>query len=366
VPWRLALEVLYLGVCGILATEIVSLLRSRATAVLVFTAMAFHPWTLSGFHDFWSYPIVLLLSVVLLSTIFRILGRSSKEWSWPIFAGVGSILFFWEWSRTEDALVYGTYALFVGLAWSMARREMYPAPWRRRVTLLALPALMVVSLSTSMRVINYFEDGVGAKSRMTTPGLTALMTALYKIKPERNLRYAPVTRSSLHAACEVSPTLRQFESALLNPQNSNTRTGEQIVKASGEFGTWLNMLLISVLPWESRAGNQAMLAAASEINDALSDGRLPRRDAYYPFDPNWRWWLPDLLPSFIACLRSASSIQRWTSWEDDATESPSLEQDFDEAANRRAASTYSPVLLIDGSMPSPRPFIDRNGRSDRI
>jgi hypothetical protein len=193
---------------------------------------------------------------------------------------------------------------------------------------------------------------------MTDRGLTALMKALYRIKPERDLRYAPVTRKSLQMACEASPTLGRFESALLNPRNSNTRIGQEITKVPGEFGSWLNMLLITSLPWETPEGNHAMLAAASEINEALDDGRLPRRHASYPLDPNWRLWLPDLLPSFVASLRSASSIQRWKSWENEVTGSPILEQVFDEAANRRAVSAYSPTLLVEGLMESPISSID--------
>jgi hypothetical protein len=365
VPWRLALEVLYLASCGLLAAGIISLLRSCVIAVLLFAAIAWHPWTLSGFHAFWSYPFVLVLSVALLSIMFRILGQPSNEWTWPIFVGEGCILFFWEWSRTEDPLVYGTFALFVGLALALSRRETHPASWKKRVVLLALPVLMVISLSTGVRLINYFEYGIYAKSRMTSPGLTALMKALYQIKPERDLRYAPVTRSSLQAACDASPTLRQFESTLLDPRNHESRVGESITKVPGEFGPWLIWLLPGSLPWDSREANQVMLAAASEINDALRDGRLSRRHAYYPLDPNWRLWLPGLVPSFVACLRSASSIQRWKSWEGDVTDSPYLEHDFDEAANRRAASAYSPMLLVDGSVPLSRPSIDSVGVEDQ-
>jgi hypothetical protein len=116
--------------------------------------------------------------------------------------------------------------------------------------------------------------------------------------------------------------------------------------------------LIDSLPWNPRQVNEAMLSVASEINEALACGRLPRRNASYPLDPNWRLWLPDLAPSFVACLRAGSSIKRWKPWEGQVTGSPILEYDFDQAANRRAWTAYSPLLLVEGSVPLPVPPID--------
>ncbi len=334
-------------------------------AVLSFAALVWHPSTLAAFHSFMSDPLVLVLSAALLSIMFRVLSQASNAWTWPMFVGMGCVLFFWEWSRTEDPLVYGTFALFAALALALNRRETNPASWRGRAALLALPVLMVISLSTGVRIVNYFHYGIYAKSRMTSPGLAALMKALYQIKPERNLRYAPVTHSSLQRACDASPTLRQYQSTLLDPQNVEVKTGEMVTKMPGEVGPSLIWLVLDALPWDSRDANQIMLAAASEINDALSDGSLPRRRASYPLDPNWRLWAPDLMPSFVGCLRIASSIRRWKPWEHQVTTNPYAEHDFDEAANRRAATAYSPLLLVEGSVPLHPPSIDSVAVADQ-
>lgn len=320
--------------------------------------MAWHPWTLTAFHDFWTYPFVLLLSVALLSIMFRILRQPSGQWSCPLLAAMGGILFFWEWTRMEDPLVYGTSALFAAIAWALSRQEADPASWRRRLALLALPIVMVFSLSTCVRIANYFEYGVYAKSRMTAPGLTALVKALYRIKPERNLRYAPVTRLSLQMACQASPTLRQFQTALLDPRAHDTRIGERMTRVPGEVGPWLDLLLIATMPSDSRDGNQTMLTAASEIDDAIRNGQLPGRHASYPLDPNWRMWLPDFVPSIVTCLRSASSFRRWESWEYEITGSPFVGNDLDEGANRRGVASGFPMLMVEGSVPSPQPCFD--------
>jgi hypothetical protein len=355
VPWRLALEVLYLVASAGLAVVMGSLLRSRLISVAFFAAMAWHPWTLSGFGMFLSDPALLLFTVAAFALMIHVLGYTSANWRWGQFLAMGMILFIWDWSRREEPLVYCTYSLFAAAAWALSLHEANPMPRLRRIATLALPIIMVFVLGTAFRIANYFHYGIYAKSEISAPGLTELMTALYKIKPERDFRYAAVTRQSLMAACQASVTLRQFQDKLLDPQAEQTRINERVRKTPGEFAGLLDFLLLSSFPPDQRLANEIMLRSASEINDALNDGRLPRRSAFYPLNPAWRLWLPDLVPCVFKSLRNGMSVQKWPGGD---SNDPELENDFDKAANRRYASTHSPLLLIQGSVQSPFPLMD--------
>ncbi|MEI7935839.1 MAG: hypothetical protein WCK27_04050 [Verrucomicrobiota bacterium] len=347
IPWRLALELLYLAACASLAAAVADQIRSRLIAVCLFIAMVWHPYTLSGFREFMAYPVLLLLSAALLAIMFRLLAQPTTKWGWRAFFSLGIVLFLWGWVRTEEPLVWATYALFMAFAWMLIYQEPTPQPRSPRLRLLLLPVLICLFLSTGVNLINYAKYGVYAKSLvMTSPGLTALYQALYRVKPEQEVPYAPITRQSLTAACKVSPTLRCFQEGLLKSDTVAVRYGEARTGRPGEFGPWFYNVLQNALPGDAREANEVMLAAASEINCAVREGRLPGRFARFPLDPNWRRWLPDVGTRFLDCLGGAVSTRRWKTWI--TTDNPEEEHRFDLAANRRAASGYSSQLLADG------------------
>jgi hypothetical protein len=106
-----------------------------------------------------------------------------------------------------------------------------------------------------------------------------------------------------------------------------------------------------------------MLQAAAEINAALKDGRLPRRAAWFPLEPNWRLWLPDL----PRCS--------WQALAEEMHLSPAGEPEiisykavvahtFDQAANRRAENTTPRLLLTEGSIRAPAGIIDTVALTD--
>lgn len=358
VPWRIVMELFYLGSCSLLAWVSAAVLGSRLTGLVLFALMAWHPWTFAAFDEFMSDPFVLVVQVALLASLMKILERPTARWRWKDFVLTGMFLFLWEWSRHEDPLVYACYLWFLFLVivrvrWTESLNRQTVA---RFAMMLVLPLLMVFCLSTAVKAANQARFGIYAKAAIGAPGLMSLMRALYKIKPEQDIRYAPVTRQSLEAACRASPTLQRFEGLLLDPKAPSTMVGEQFTRVPGEFGPWLNWLLFGSMGYDFRRADALMLEAAAEINQALRDGRLPSRTAFFPLDPNYRLWLPDLLPCIGERFGQAFSFTLadppWG-----ITDSPHLAHLFDQAANRRRANMVSSQLMVEGSL---------QGRSDAV
>jgi hypothetical protein len=222
---------------------------------------------------------------------------------------------------------------------------------------------MVFLLSTTVKLGNYSRCGIYAKSLISSPGLMALMKALYRIKPEEQLRYAPVTRQSLTAACQASPALGLFEKDLLDLQALATSYGQQITGRPGEFGPWLNWLLPQSLPGDAQEANAVMLQAAREINSALRERRLPSQPAFFPLDPNWRFWFPDLLPCCVRSLGYCASLEAGPGWA--GAGGVVQERVFDVAANRRTAATHPRLLQSEGSIYSAPGVIDEVAATDK-
>ena len=340
VPWRLAVEMLFLSACGMLACVIAEVFLSRIIGSLVFCALAWHPWTFSGFANFMPVPIVLVLMITLIAIMFRFFNRFDTLWNWSAFVGMGLFMFLWQWSRNEDPLVYSCYVVFAILVIWLSHNRSESTPWSRRVCYLVLPLCLVFVLGTGVKAINYAQFGVNAKSQIDMPGLMALMKVLYKVKTEKEIRYAPVTRQTLEAVCEVSPTLQKYKDTLLDPSNPNTLCGEKLTKLPGEFGPWLNWLLPDSLPGTPEEKDALMMMAAVEVSGALRSGRLTTQSAWFPLDPNWRLWLPDFLPCVANVLRQATSMQPWRPLAY-GTENQDLMHVYDKAANRRMSEIRS-------------------------
>jgi len=365
VPWRMALELLFLGACSYLALGVVSLTRSRLVGFVLFSLMAWHPWPLSGFRDFMSDPFVLVLVVALLGLMFRLLSRPAPEWKGRDLLLMAGGLFLWEWARRENPLVYASYGLFAALALVAARMR---PDWTLRAIpalagRLALPAVLALCLAATVNWVNYQRTGVYAKCQLEAPGFTALMKALYRVKSDQAVRYGPVTRQSLHAACEASPTLKPFEPALLSPNSGSALVGQSYMDTPGEFGPTLNTLLLESIPGGPAKANSLMNQAAQEIELALQAGRLPRRRILYPLDPNWHLWLPKVAGHVGHRMSEGASMrpagEPWGTYH-----RPRLQHVFDQAAGRRAANIYPRMLLAEGHVVATPGAIDSMAVSD--
>ncbi|HOC55845.1 MAG TPA: hypothetical protein PKI20_09515 [Verrucomicrobiota bacterium] len=349
VPWRLALELLYLLACAGMAGATASLLRSRLAALALFLALAWHPWTFLQFNYFLSEPVVLLCSIALAGAMMWVLQERSSLWHWRRFLAIGCVLFLWEWCRSETLLVYATYGLFAAVVLALARRDLRGGPWRQ-TAVLALPLLVVLAGGIGVKVVNYAHYGVFTKSARTAPGLCALMETLARIKPDKEVRFAPVTRQSLEAAMEVSPTLARYRTRLLQTGSLTAQAGANGTEAPKEWGAQLILHLYDTI-W-ARLGadrEKVMRQSASEIAAALRDGRLPGRRAHYPLDPLWKQWVPELPASFLKHLAIAMSMKSGR----DYYGYPQPSCTFDAAASRRTISANPRILRAEGVLLGP-------------
>ncbi len=352
VPYRLAVEMLYAAACLTLAVALHRRSGSALVAGATFTLAFFHPWVLDQFRFFTSEGLYLCLTLLLLACLLRWdHGTPVRAGAWPTWC-IGGLLGFASLVRIETPLLLGVYAAFtLPLLW---RRRRDPN-WRGVVIALLVPLLVMAALRSLTTRWIASHNGVAALSAQTAPGLEALMGALYRVDAADSSRYAPVTVASLRAACGASPTLARFESVLLAPNNLHAQAGESFTGRPGEFGTRLNWLLLASIRDASVAeSDELMRQAADEVEAALDEGRLPRRFALYPLDPNVRAWLPELPGAWVSVLQRFLTPPEWRPLADRElrpAEALLLETRralFDEVANRRAHLTAPRQFIVAG------------------
>jgi hypothetical protein len=175
------------------------------------------------------------------------------------------------------------------------------------MAILLLPPVLVLGTTALWIQIHRVHFGIAALSKTDAPQERALLNALYAIRPEQVIRFAPVTRQTMELACRHSATLDKYRSRLVDPAGEYYRIAEQNLGLSGEVGTWLNWHLIMAFGGVYTQSVREMSLAAQEIRQALDDGRLPRRRALYPIDPAWRQWLRDVPAEF--CRSAGFSLK---------------------------------------------------------
>jgi hypothetical protein len=216
----------------------------------------------------------------------------------------------------------------------------------------------------AVRLRNIEVHQVSAQSRYSGSGQGALMSALYSIPPDRELRFCPVTNRTFEAAAEVSPTLRPLLPKLLDPQNLFRRYAADKYHIPGEVCTWLNYLLpdayASAYSVNDGTADAAMARTAREIREAQKSGRLGRRFGSYPIDPLWRLWLPELPRAFVWGAWTSLGLHYDVAVEAETSRQTvamplAMERDYGEALLQRESLLKQDQLDVSGILKGEKP-----------
>jgi len=342
IPYRLGIELLYLSSALVFCLAARRATGSGLLALALLLALAFHPWPLQVLRTFQSDPMFLCFTLICLGLLGLALSRDRLRAADPLLWTAGLTLGLWTWLRFEPPLTAVTAVLFAvayGAKLLAGREPSGPRGGQLALALLPLAGLLATQLL--VKSINYLKWDVFAMSTMSAPGFKSLLKELYRIDTGEAIRYAPVTRKSLEAACAESPTLARVADHLLDVRAPAVRAAAAVTDREGEAASWLIWLVAESIwanpDWYApRAADAAMRSAASELRAAMQEGRLSRRAAFYPVDPNYRLWIPDLPACLRSRWRNLRVMPRWTESDRSLETDPQRTQYFfDRAASRR-------------------------------
>ncbi len=310
VPYKLWLDGLFVAAAWWVAHTFRGWLNSRVGGLALFASLLFNPWFINHSTLFMSEPLTALLVLLIAVSAAPFAAEPVRRWRIGVALTAGAFSAMYVVIRPE-LIVAVAFWVLMAIVVALRNWDEVRGLWRGRSTwrlaLVGVPlAMMFLSVWTIQRV-HWAKYGVPALCASESPALRALLHALYSIRPEEKVRFAPVTYQSLTAACEVCPTLGARRNTLLNRDGSAYASATSRLQLEGEFGTWLNWLLVSAFQGVNPASEQAMLQAVDEIRAAQQSGVLGTRRAMFPIDPLWRLWLPELPSTLYESLTMAIS-----------------------------------------------------------
>jgi hypothetical protein len=311
-PLRLGHEALYLAAAGLLAWALVYRQSRPLVGLLVFAAVAFHPFHFyilqRALHDA-VYPSLLMLAAGALLLQFK---RRGEPGRWRRWLGTGLALgLLWN-TRQEAPLVLVLLLPFLAAAAA--------AEWRRRPTRRAAagawaaewgpPLAVVAAFTLTLMGANYLRWGVFAVSDLGAPNFTAAYRALLGVRSDHPIPYVPVTREMRERAYAASPSLRELapslEGQLLAFWEGGSSWSQDVPPqeySGGAFAVALRDAAAEAGHYRSAAETEAYYGrVAGELRAAAAEGRLPTRwlppGLPWSVNPDIDTYLPRLVPSW--------------------------------------------------------------------
>jgi hypothetical protein len=360
IPYRIAIELLFLGTAGFFAFTLSRLLGSSLLGLAAFALLAFHPWALTGFTQYMTEPYFLSLILVFTALCLRLIARPQGSWKDPEVLALGPLVALMMLTRREEPWVFGLIASAFALR-ALLQLFQHKLPWKRcalQLLLLLVPAFTYQAVMLSVSTANYLKWGLFVTNEQEAKGFSGLLDALYAIKTPDPSIWAPVTRQTLEMAMEVSPRMAQLREGLFNENNPHLDYGEATTGRKGELGAWMwwrlyESVATAGLYNSPKEADAWMQAATAEIEAAFKDGRLPQKRfaTSFPLDPNFGIWLPHLPKLTWDALRRLY----YRSGEPDFTHHESAipaynVRVFDKAANRRADRLAAGSVEVSGQV----------------
>jgi hypothetical protein len=346
IPWRLAIELLYLAACYVFSRGCAAWTPHRAAPVVAFAVTALWPATLPIFDQLLSEALAAVLVVAATGYWMQTLAPEASKGRTIIKYGL--CLGLWIVTRDEMALVAATLFFHLAAA-AVITRHVAPRHWPgffRGYAGIALvgvviPWLLVCSINWVCLGFFYTHD-------MRLPGYKAAYRALLSIRPaEPPPRHIPIVKSVREQAYRVSPTFANLRSVFEGPDAfGRSHTEMEYPGSGGEIATgWMYWTLRHPRPlgssYNARQANAHFKRIADEIRAAAARGEIQTRRVVHPFlDPNYGVWIGYLPASISAVANVFLGLDLPREWGE--TQDLVARQEFDEIANRRRSLIAQP------------------------
>ena len=344
IPLKIANEVAYIFGSFWLTYAIRQMNGRKIVALLIFAALVFHP---TSFHLFnYCLPDTLYVSLMLISigSLIMLWLRVEGENCWKYSLASGMFIGLLTNTRKESILIYIILAYFIfAVVLSHYKKRKHLTKVLFRSALVPIATMMVFSLA--IKTANYLKFGLFVTTDMSAPGYVAAYNALLRIKPDKPMRFVPITKEVRFKAYSVSKAFREleplFEGQFGYDSAIHTRKYmgiENEIAAGWMYWTIKQAAAIAGHHHSAVEANNYYQRIADEINQAIDKGQLAGRRVWLKFlDPDFKNYLPYLFDSISRILNLFVISDEPVREQELKNEMPaSVRAAFDIVANRRA------------------------------
>ena len=284
-PFRTAQEILFLGGYVVLIAALRAAGVSRPAAILVFAAAILHPASMELLnHVLTDNMYAAILPMVLGGLIFVLLRSRLRDALWT-----GAVLgILWN-VREESILIVLLLAVFLVLFFfrSFSNTRSWKASagaiWKPALTLFGVLALFVLAVDFA----NYCVFNAFSKSEFSAPSFNAAYKALLRIRPNKVIRYVPISKETRARAYEVSPTFARLKPELEGKTGEGWEYQGRVSlgihnEIAGGWFFWALRDAANKIGVHKSAYEAASFywQIADEINRACDEKRLPTRTVF--------------------------------------------------------------------------------------
>jgi hypothetical protein len=378
-PLRMSIELCYIAGAAALSASLARLGLTVPLRLCAFALVVFHPHSVASFDYALAemlYACLLLFFVALFLRL--IVPRSPGEWraSAGLFALTTALV--WH-CRKESILLGGLFGvvavgILAAVLWGALTRGQ---ALRFGVVVVAIPLGAALGLGAVIATVNGLRYGLWRTNELVATNFVRAYSSLQAIRPDRRIRFIPVTRDARQKAYAVSPAFRELQAIFDGPTEPwYMAESKRWLGHPGEVGGgWFYWSLIDAAAaaghFKTARDAEAFFGrVADEITAAVKDGRVPSRRALLPYvDPALSLWLPHVPGSFVKVTAAL-----WPSHPAGLPGKPpevpaGVVADFDAVAHRRAHAIRPASYLAEGwalgssSPPIRVEIVDGSGRT---
>jgi len=284
IPLRIGIELTFLasGLYLVYALRQIGLSKIfclAAYALIVFNPASFHVFNRSLSETLYSVLLMLSLAGI---TLMLVNINTKKFLYYSVLSGFFMALL-WL-TREEGVLIAGIPALtaFFTLLPFYRKKENWKTVSRKLKIAVLLPIAIIAFFSLAVHTANYFKFGLFAASALDSSSYKKAYSALLSIKPEKQVRFVPVTTDAREKAYSVSPAFKELQPFLENRSNlafywSKASMGIENEMAAGWFYWTLRESVNSAGYKTATEESRFYERMATEINKAADENKFVAR-----------------------------------------------------------------------------------------